>query len=133
MPKILQRVAETKKNTHFMKLKEKLKHFEIIQKSLGLHNDQTEQNINPIDLNCFKTWDTCLNKLYQPDRETSAARPEYPAHEVQNIETDAISSVLTLLGLGRGCFFHLPCGFLSIAPKQQQIFSSNFVTFPENI
>ena len=79
-----------------MKLKEKLKSlgennpkkfWEIIK---GLCNDQNEPNVNPID---FETWDTYFNKLYQPDF-TSRAKLEYPVHEVQNIETDAISSIL---------------------------------------
>ena len=80
-----------------MKLKEKLqssgennpkKFWEIIKK---LRNDQNEPNINPVD---FETWDTYFNKLYQPDCVTSGAKLEYPVHEVQNIETDAISSIL---------------------------------------
>ena len=36
--------------------------------------------------------DTYFNKLYQPDF-TSRAKLGYPVHEVQNIETDAISSI----------------------------------------
>ena len=80
-----------------MKLKEKLKSlgenspkkfWEIIK---GLHNDQNEPNTSPID---FETWDTYFNKLYQRDCETREARLEYPVHEVHNIKTDAISSIL---------------------------------------
>ena len=79
-----------------MKLKEKLKSlgennpkkfWEIIK---GLCNDQNEPNVNPID---FEAWDTYFNKLYQPDFN-STAKLEYPVHEVQNIETDAITSIL---------------------------------------
>ena len=80
-----------------MKLKEKLKSlgennnkkfWEIIK---GLRNDQNEPNINPID---FETLDTYFNKLYQPDCEPGGEKLEYPVHEVRNIETDAISSIL---------------------------------------
>ena len=59
----------------------------------GLCNDQNETNINPID---FETWDTYFNKLYQPDCGTSGANLEYPVHEVQNIDTDAISLNMTI-------------------------------------
>ena len=98
VPKILlwERLLKTKETTYFVKLKEKLKSlgennpkkfWEIIK---GLRNDQNEPNVNPID---FETWDTYFNKLYQPDF-SSRAKLEYPVHEVQNIETDAISSIL---------------------------------------
>ena len=75
-----------------MKLKEKLKSLgennprKFWEITKGLRNDQNEPKINPID---FETWDTYFNKLYQPDF-TIRAKLEYPVHEVQNIETDAI-------------------------------------------
>ena len=94
--KSYKKLLRTKETTYFVKLKEKLKRlgennpkkfWEIIK---GLHNDQNEPNINPID---FETWDTYFNKLHQPDF-TSGAKLEYPVHEVQNTETDAIGSIL---------------------------------------
>ena len=93
--KSYKKLLKTKETTYFVKLKEKLKSsgennpkkvWEIIK---GLCNDQHEPNVNPID---FETWDTYFNKLYQPDF-TSRAKLGYPVHEVQNIETDAISSI----------------------------------------
>ena len=94
--KSYKKLLKIKETTYFVKLKEKLKSlgennpktfWEIIK---GLLNDQNEPNVNPID---FETWDTYFNKLYQPDF-TSRGKLEYPVHEVQNIETDAISSIL---------------------------------------